>query len=326
MLESIRQQFDEQTYQKALALFDINSEKVNKLKAFESNVYAYSKAGEDYILKITHTIRRSVAYILGELEYVNYLAQNGVRTSLAIPSVNGHLVETLPTSSGKGNWLIYAFEKAPGSRIQEVTADILYQLGKETGKIHRLSREYTPSQVAYKRQEWQDDSVWKFEGTIPPEDQYIVGHAEKLIQKMCSIPRTTENYGLIHGDLHQGNFFWTGQDLWTFDFDDSEYHYFANDVAISLYYLVNNTKIRGEQSASNFAAFYWTHYLKGYETEAHFKTEWFDYIDDLLHLRNILLYTVCIDAVGIDKNTLDLFRSRLEALKNDQSYLAWLDA
>ena len=52
-------------------------------------------ADRPIILKLTHSSHRQVPLILGEIDFTNYLADNGVNVSRAIPSLDGNLVETL---------------------------------------------------------------------------------------------------------------------------------------------------------------------------------------------------------------------------------------
>ena len=84
--------------------------------ASHSYVYDCTRDGKPYILKITHTIHRRPHNILGELEFINFLADGGVTVPRAIPSINGRLVETIPPEDGQdGDFIIVAYEKAPGA-------------------------------------------------------------------------------------------------------------------------------------------------------------------------------------------------------------------
>ena len=63
--------------------------------ASHSYVYDCKRYGASYILKITHTIHRKPHNILGELEFINFLADGGVTVPRAVPSLRGNLVETI---------------------------------------------------------------------------------------------------------------------------------------------------------------------------------------------------------------------------------------
>ena len=48
------------------------------------------------------------------------------------------------------------------------------------------------------------------------------------------------DFGIIHADLHLGNFFFDGLKLTIFDFDDSCYHWFLYDLTIPILTIMRN--------------------------------------------------------------------------------------
>lgn len=63
-----------------------------------------------------------------------------------------------------------------------------------------------------------------------------------LVQRLLALPRHQDNYGLIHSDFHQGNFFVDKGRVRVFDFDDSLYGYFALDMGIALHHALRWTE------------------------------------------------------------------------------------
>ena len=113
-----------------------------------------------------------------------------------------------------------------------------------------------------------------------------------------------------------------------FDFDDAEYNFFANDIAVSLYYLLN-CKHR-QKNKRDFAAYFLEHYLKGYETENHIETEDLHYIPLFLKLRSLLLYIIIrevFDWTKFDEKQLKKRRIHKGYLVQDVDVLDydWLD-
>jgi Ser/Thr protein kinase RdoA (MazF antagonist) len=49
-----------------------------------------------------------------------------------------------------------------------------------------------------------------------------------------SLPTPVDGYGLLHTDLHHGNFFVDEGRITAFDFDDIGYNWFASDIAVLL--------------------------------------------------------------------------------------------
>ena len=58
--------------------YEIDETGLTRLGSFESFVYKFQKDQTDYILRITPGSHRKSAQICGELEWVNYLADNNV--------------------------------------------------------------------------------------------------------------------------------------------------------------------------------------------------------------------------------------------------------
>ena len=130
----------------------------------------------NYIMKITHTIRRSPQYIMGELDFVSYLKSQGVPTSSAIPSTEGQLIETI--DGEKGMFLAYVFEKAQGMLVgrKNWNPGLFHNLGRLMGRIHSLSKDFEPSNESFRRQQWHEDETLKIEKYVPrslSEDSFL---------------------------------------------------------------------------------------------------------------------------------------------------------
>ena len=201
------------------------------LGGFESAVFATPQR----VLKLTHTLRREQAFIESELHFTRHLAEHGLPVAHPLPSSAGHWVETCPDPEG-GRWLAYTFARLPGYplRAEHLTPAVIQAWGRLTGQLHVLSRRYLPDPRLPRRRHWHTEPVLDLR-RLPAglEEQQQRGQA--LIERVKAWPRTPENYGLIQSDLHGHNLHWDGQTLYAFDFDDCEYHFFLNDLAVSLH-------------------------------------------------------------------------------------------
>ena len=70
------------------------------------------------------------------------------------------------------------------------------------------------------------------------EDDQVKKIATVLMDEIKALPIERETFGLMHGDIHPGNFHYDGKELTIFDFDDAAYNYFIHDLAMVLYYSV----------------------------------------------------------------------------------------
>lgn len=293
MIYEISNRFHEGVLQQAAARYGLNSDELKSVGGFESSVYEFTRDGRSYIVKITHTIRRSVHYIRGELEWINYLADQGVTVARAVPSSLGRDVEVLEEADGSA-FLVICYEKAPGHRAGEGewNGPLFEALGRLMGQMHTLAQNYTVSDPAYKRQEWYQEEQLQVAKYVPEGQPLVIERAQSLIARLRELPRDRSVYGLVHADLHSGNFFVDEAGRITaFNFDDIEYNWFMNDIAITLFYArFPKRSMYPEEPA--FIAYFLKHFMEGYSRYHPLDPDWFRHVPDFLMLRHILLYTI----------------------------------
>lgn len=281
----------------------------------ENYVYEIVKDNEPYILKITHTIRRTPEYILGEMEWLHHLTKGGLSAAKPIPSLNGRDVEEVPDGKG-GAFLLRVYEKAPGHKVEESdwNGTLFYELGKYTGNMHRLTKSYRPSDPKYKRQEWDEEEQLKLRKYVPADQHLVFERADALMEELRKLPKNPESYGLVHADLHHGNFNWDNGKITAFDFDDIGYNWFVNDISILLYNMLWYPVIPYEDKAA-FTGEFMTHFMKGYREENDLDPAWLEKIPDFLRLRHMLIYGLLHQAFDLDS----LGDEELEMLKGFRS-------
>lgn len=313
MIKEIVPLYNEAIFKEAQSRFGIRSDKIQDLGGFESFVYAYEKEGKEYILKVAHTLHRSEDYLMGELEFVNHLANGGVNTALVVPSLSGKLVEEIPAE--KGSFFAYAFEKVPGRKVkkEDCSPEMYFELGKLTGRMHRLTQSFKPSTPAYKRNTWSDDRLYQLENFFPAEEAVFLEKCNALLKRIKDVKPEYSNFGLIHGDLHQSNFFWDGHLAYPFDFDDCEYNFFVNDLAVSLYYFM--WFIENPAEYWSFSKLFLEHYLKGYRTEFHIDNKQLELLPDFMRIRHLVMYTIRYDMFEVDQIPLD-HQKKMQEIKN----------
>ncbi len=295
MEQAVEKVFKKEIVTQALELFSL--EKVTKkLGSFENYVFEVYRGYTPFILRITHSSHRSSEEILSELDWVQFLHQENVNVPEVFHSNNGSLVETLPAVDGTF-FHVCLFSKAPGDpvRLQDENFNekLFYSYGKTVGKMHRATMKYEVKEGVQRRLDWDEDDVFKLEKYIPSEEIQIYENAKKLLDQIKNLPKTKTTYGLIHTDLHSGNFFYDGEDIHTFDFDDSSYHYYCSDIAIPLYYSTL-WKYPNESSEvrNAFAKAFLKAFMAGYETVHMPPPNWKEQLPLFLQLRDLSLYTV----------------------------------
>lgn len=292
MHKEVKARYDEQmVLKKAALLYHFQPEQVTFLADAENYVYEYTdEKGSSYILKITHTIRRSRTYILGEMDWIRYLSQHGISVAKPVLSARGKDVEAIPDQAG-GAFLLRVYEKAPGRKVTEAdwNGQLFQALGAYTGRMHQTTKQYQVKDPRYKRQEWYEEEQLKLETYIPSDQTVVLQRKDELMQKLHQLRISKDVYGLVHADLHHGNFHYHQGEIIAFDFDDCGYHWFINDISILLYNVLWYPVFPYEDKAE-FTGEFMSHFLKGYRQENELDDAWLATIPDFLMLRHMLIY------------------------------------
>ncbi|WP_042355680.1 phosphotransferase enzyme family protein [Bacillus rubiinfantis] len=293
MEKSVSRLFTRDILQKALHLFDAGENVPILLGDFENYAYEVYRNGIPFVLRFTHSSHRTKGQIEAELDWVNYLSIRKINVCRAFPSVNGKFVEAVAVEDSF--FFVCLFKKANGHKVrkEDLNDELFYHWGKLVGIMHRATKSYQKPDSIEKRPEWDEEDLISVEKYIPATDYAVIEKAEALLGKIRQLEKSADSYGLIHSDVHSGNFFVEESTIELFDFDDCTYHWFASDIAIPIYYTVwsamafvmRDTK---ESFAENFAL----KFLKGYREENDLDPYWIRQIPLFLRLRDQTLYSV----------------------------------
>ncbi|WP_347551873.1 phosphotransferase [Pseudalkalibacillus hwajinpoensis] len=285
--------FSEDILKEAITRFGLQAADMKLLGDFENYVYEVREKTQVYVLRLTHSSHRSFQEVEAEIDWINDLHQNGANVSYVYPSTKQQFVEELPIQ--QGSFYACLFEKAPGYSIKPESTfhtDLFEAWGKEVGKVHRLSMNYRPGKNRRKR--WDQGDLIHFDRyLVNKDDAEIVREGKKLVETIKLFHETGKSFGLIHSDVHHGNFFFDGKEVHLFDFDDSTYHYYVSDLAIPVYYAIWRTcHNESLEVRSAFASEFMYAFLKGYQKESLLDKEWLKTLPFFLRLRDYELYTV----------------------------------
>jgi amicoumacin kinase len=208
-----------------------------------SHVYRFLASGRLHYLRLTSSVARTREQVEAELDFVLYLHRGGVSVALPVASVAGQFVEEIAAECH--SFFACVFQQAEGERFTYDAAashEEHFRLrGKTLGQIHAVSKDYTPSGNS-RRFAWDEDKLLLEADAYLPESEKIVWREfKRLKEKLHDYPRSIQTYGLIHGDFGETNYRYQkiGQAgaarLNVFDFDDCCYHWFAYDLAVSIY-------------------------------------------------------------------------------------------
>lgn len=291
--------YNESVLQEALLRYGGDKHTISNLEASESFVYAYEAQGNEYILKIRHSSVRSADQIRGELDWLHFLSNNGVRVSGTIPSKNDKHIEIIEVDNSY--FTAVAYEKARGKMLDGNRYDpaLLEQWGQIMGKMHNLAKLYQPADPVYKRPEWHESMVMYVKKWLPDSETAVREKWIKLYEQLQRLPKGNQDYGLIHSDLHHRNFFVDQGKITVIDFDDLQYHWFINDIAKTLYNEAFIFSVK-PQNRNSFARFFLKHFMNGYRKENRMDAEWKVLLQDFMRLRHLFIFIRLFEHLDID--------------------------
>ena len=258
---------------------------------FQNFIYSYNRDDLKYILRFTPSTLRSLEGLATEIEWIRYLSKNGLSVSDPISSIAGKDFELIQGDAI--DFFVTSFKHAPGNKIgypECLGNPILYeQCGRITGRLHELAKHYKPTA---RRHTWESNQyLIRANDYLPSELQPILHALDEIKEHLADLPVNAENFGLIHGDINVGNFTVVGSgNITLFDFDECQYSWYVEDIAIQLYYLLY---VFGEDSKSERKVQYELfikHFELGYTADGRDMPEgWKDQLKLFLRLREIIV-------------------------------------
>ncbi len=285
--------------------YGIGRNDLDKQGSFESYVFEFEREGKQYILKLTHSLHRTPELVEGEVDWVLYLADHGVSVCRPIPSSAGHMIEVIDGSSvvplGDDYFIAYAFEKVPGrgTKREDWNDEIIAVWGRTLGRIHRATREYHPASEKFRRFHWDTDPGLNKFDCLAAQPK-IIDRWQETFERLRSFPVDESGYGLIHSDLHHGNFLLSDGRLHVFDCDDCHYGWLGFDIMIPLFYVMRDAEV--DPDDVEYARHYMDRFLSGYRSETDIDGVWIRRIPDFMKLRELDLYTTLIAEDAADIN------------------------
>ena len=298
MESRIAERFGVQILKDAANRYGVSSERLEKLGGFESFIFKFQQNSKGYILRIAHSLRRTEKLIKAEVEWIRYLASKGVSVADAVLSDNGNLVESIPDGHG-GSFLATAFKEVAGKPPYVIgwSPDLFHEYGSLIGRMHRLTKEFTPLDSLVQRPLWNSSEMnADVLVNLPADKPEAKQRYQEIVSHLNTLPSGIDDFGLIHFDAHSGNMLIeeSGK-INLFDFDDCNRNWFVNDLAIVLFYMVTNAR-EPEKLAGDFLP----PFLEGYATENTLDSKWLSEIPVFLRMREIDLYAVIRRSFDLD--------------------------
>ena len=204
---------------------------------------------EEFVLRLHRPGYNSLAELKSERVWTAALNDAGISAPVGVPSTTGEpFVQIEERYAGMLRWSagttlqpeFYA-TKDPDTRNQH-----LEQLGRLIARLHEQAIEWAPPQDFERRHLNTDGLVgetpsWGRFWEVPEVDRAVrdrLSHLREALQLRLSEYETqakaTQQFSLIHADLHLGNVIRAGDTLHIIDFDDAAFGFHAFDLAVAI--------------------------------------------------------------------------------------------
>ncbi|MBP9707157.1 MAG: phosphotransferase [Oligoflexales bacterium] len=247
--------------------------------------WIYHSAEDKLYIRLTDPLHRSAEEINAELTWLEYLQAQGVQFAHPVPSIDGTLLKTIDHKDQI--FFVSVFREASGRPLKDpadFTSTVCKSWGSILGQLHVATKNYQhPS--AKIRSSWDTDKIHlEILERINLEGGAISSEAKRLIKLFQNLPKEKDDFGLIHADLHRGNFHVDeNEQVVAFDFDDALHHWFVYDIAVVFYSLEKNEFY---QSWNEFAQYFWD----GYESHKKIDAKWRALVPEFVKYRGVFLY------------------------------------
>lgn len=244
---------------------------LSEFRISSNAIYPFSRRGKVCFLRLAPVEEKLLDNVFGELEFIEYLNSNGFPALKPIAALSGGTVLTLDT--GWGTYYACAFEKVPGEQIERVgyADDVMEQYGKALGRLHRLSAGFVP-----KVRKWTHEDVLGRIAEVLSDcgaPSFMRAELDAVRSELSLLPKSAENYGLLHYDFEPDNVFYdnASKTCFVIDFDDGMYNWYALDIMQVFSALEDELSGDGLAAAkSRFIAGYSAEYVYKKDTEALF--------------------------------------------------------
>ncbi len=215
------------------ALNEVYPVNITKVESVTNEMFRCMAREGIYYARITNY--KSYDEQLEEVRYTNFLYNEGFGVSPTITSIHGKYVETL-TIDRDVNTVLY--KAASGSHLprSQWNANVLQELGRNMGRLHRLSKKYEHMEEIRYIYDWHHNEEYAFLKYIPHVESSIREIADEVLSTIKKLPKNDSTYGLLHGDIWLENVIVDRSLKMTLvDFQDCEKHFYLFDLAVVIF-------------------------------------------------------------------------------------------
>jgi len=258
------------------------------LRASSNFILRYTHQGQPRILRLTPSDQRTPQMLQAELDFLNYLANQGLPVNRPLPARSGRLVETVATPLGVLHSISLEWLEGKELEFNDLCPDDFNRWGQSLGELHNAAVGFTSAS----RPDWRtllQDAL----AALPAEEEAARRAGQILQARLAELPVTPENYGLIHYDFELDNLLWRDGIPQIIDFDDCAHYWLAADIAYALRDLYADCWSQVEITHPSLQAF-----VAGYRRVRPLPESELAHLPLFMALLNLLMYAELLQIVG----------------------------
>lgn len=309
----------DQVKDQVFAQLGCQSSEARLLGGYDQHVFEVIHCGKPMVVKIMDGAMTSESSVLSECEWLENMLKHGLRVVKPLQLAGDTAINRI-----SDDIFYVVYEKVEGIHVspqdqQWWNNSLFEKWGEMMGRMHALAKTFHPR---YPRPQWSNQRL--FQEEIAGVDQGLLEKWNRYYQDFLDVqklPQTKEHFGLIHGDLHAHNFLLKDGQLTIIDFGDSEYNWFAYDIAIAVYHTAQ-TVPKGP-ARKEFVMSFFQSFMEGYTRSNAVTVADIEYFIDYRQLYSYLYHTVFADkSQWTEKQVAYLENMRL-SLHSGESFLGF---
>ncbi|MBI3960312.1 MAG: phosphotransferase [Chloroflexi bacterium] len=229
-----------------LDAYALSGAQIHLLQSRWNHIYRVEAAdGARYSLRICAPEFKDRRWMQDELAFLDFVAEVGtICAPRPVRNRDGALITAIPAEEGER--LACLFEWVEGEpSYRNLTVDMMAQIGRLTAHLHEIGRAFLfPDATNGFRADYRYDQAlarshreWipEHRAEIGPENEALLQRAiDFVVEGMDRVGQARATYGVIHADLHFGNFLVHNGQVSLIDFDQLGRGHYCYDIAFLL--------------------------------------------------------------------------------------------
>jgi Ser/Thr protein kinase RdoA (MazF antagonist) len=222
--------------------------------------YKISTQKTNYILRVYRKNWRTLPEINFEIDALNFVHRKGANVSYPIKRIDEEYITKINTPEGTRYAIVTAF--AEGEELTYETAQDAFLYGTKVAQFHTFSEGF---KTDHKRFELDTThlllepikEIKPFLSNRLDDWKFVKDFGENLQQTVENVNLENTDYGLCHGDFHNGNGHKLSNDITFFDFDCCGIGYRSYDIAVFRW----GARLQEKENER------WEAFIEGYKTK-----------------------------------------------------------